>query len=51
MKIAFQTLASPNWSWEQTLNAAAQLGYDGIELRGVEGEMYLPRARPFYPKI
>ncbi|SFK99147.1 Sugar phosphate isomerase/epimerase [Paenibacillus sp. 1_12] len=50
MKIAFQTLASPNWSWEETLNAASQLGYDGIELRGVEGEMYLSRARPFLPE-
>jgi sugar phosphate isomerase/epimerase len=50
MKIAFQTLASPQWSWEQTLNEAEQLGYDGIELRGVEGEMYLPRARPFLPE-
>ncbi|WP_240415300.1 sugar phosphate isomerase/epimerase family protein [Paenibacillus periandrae] len=50
MKIAFQTLASPNWSWEETLQAAVKLGYDGIELRGVEGEMYLPRARPFLPE-
>jgi sugar phosphate isomerase/epimerase len=50
MKIAFQTLASPNWSWEQTLNEAVLLGYDGIELRGVEGEMYLSRARPFLPE-
>ncbi|MGG1550383.1 sugar phosphate isomerase/epimerase family protein [Paenibacillus ferrarius] len=50
MKIAFQTLATPNWTWEHTLHEAKRLGFDGIELRGVEGEMYLPRARPFLPE-
>ncbi|MFC4777014.1 sugar phosphate isomerase/epimerase family protein [Paenibacillus sp. GCM10023252] len=50
MKIAFQTLACPNWDWDTTLQQAAAMGYDGIELRGVEGEMFLPRARPFLPE-
>jgi sugar phosphate isomerase/epimerase len=50
MKIAFQTLATPDWTWEQTLNEAKRMGYDGIELRGMEGEMYLPKARPFLPE-
>lgn len=50
MKIAFQTLACPEWSWEQVLSEAQRMGYDGIELRGVEGEMYLPKARPFLPE-
>jgi sugar phosphate isomerase/epimerase len=49
MKIAFQTLACPDWNWDKTIAEASRLGYDGIELRGVEGEMYLPRARPFLP--
>lgn len=49
MKIAFQTLACPDWSWEKTVDEAARLGYDGIELRGVEGQMALAQARPFLP--
>lgn len=49
MKIAFQTLACPDWDWEKTVETAARLGYDGIELRGVEGQMELARARPFLP--
>jgi sugar phosphate isomerase/epimerase len=51
MKIAFQTLACPNWDWDKTIEEAARMGYDGIELRGVEGEMYLPKARPFQPDV
>lgn len=47
MKISFTTLSCPEWSWEQILEQAAALGYDGIEIRGVEGEMFLPKARPF----
>jgi len=47
MKIAFQTLACPDWSWEKVISEANRLGYDGIEIRGIEGELYLPKARPF----
>jgi sugar phosphate isomerase/epimerase len=50
MKIAFQTLACPNWPWEKIVSEAARLGYDGIEIRGIEGEMFLPNARPFLPE-
>ena len=47
MKICFSTLGCPEWTWDRILQQANQLGYDGIELRGIEGEMYLPKARPF----
>lgn len=50
MNIAFQTLACPDWSWEKMIGEARRLGYDGIEPRGIEGEMYLPKARPFLPE-
>lgn len=33
MKIAFSTLSCPNWSLEQIIAAAQQLGYHGLELR------------------
>ncbi|TBL81526.1 sugar phosphate isomerase/epimerase family protein [Paenibacillus thalictri] len=50
MKIAFQTLACPLWDWDTIVSEAHRLGYDGIEIRGIEGEMYLPKARPFLPQ-
>lgn len=50
MKIAFQTLACPSWNWETIVSEAQRMGYDGVEIRGIEGEMYLPKARPFLPE-
>lgn len=47
MKLAFTTLACPNWTWEKILDEAQRLGYDGIEIRGIENEMFAPRTRPF----
>ncbi|WP_274653332.1 sugar phosphate isomerase/epimerase family protein [Paenibacillus humicola] len=47
MKIAFQTLACPDWEWAKIVQEARRMGYDGIELRGINGEMYLPKAPPF----
>lgn len=50
MKIAFSTLGCPDWSWRQTLEAARAYGYDGLSLRGVEGQMDLTLATPFLPE-
>ncbi|HEX3044743.1 MAG TPA: sugar phosphate isomerase/epimerase [Bacillota bacterium] len=47
MKISFSTLSSPEWSWEDTLVAAKDLGFDGIEVRGIENELFVPKANPF----
>jgi sugar phosphate isomerase/epimerase len=41
--IAFSTLGCPAWSWKAILENADRLGYAGIELRGIAGEMDLPR--------
>jgi sugar phosphate isomerase/epimerase len=49
MKLAFTTLSCPDWTFDKILDEASRLGYDGIEIRGIEGEMHLPRARPFLP--
>ena len=35
MKLAFSTLGCPGWMWRDILSAAADLGYDGIEMRGL----------------
>jgi sugar phosphate isomerase/epimerase len=45
--LAFTTLACPDWSWEQIMQRAVNYGYQGLELRGVEGEMDLTKATPF----
>lgn len=50
MKVAFSTLACPNWSWDTIISQAQRLGFDGIELRGIQGEMYLSKAMPFLPE-
>jgi sugar phosphate isomerase/epimerase len=41
--IAFSTLGCPAWSWLTILDQADRLGYAAIELRGVKGEMDLPK--------
>ncbi len=42
MKLAFSTLACPDWSIEQVIESAVQLGYDGIELRLLDGKIIDP---------
>jgi len=39
MKLAFTTLGSPNWSFNYTLDQAQKLGFDAIEIRGMEDKM------------
>lgn len=46
IKLAFTNLAAPNWSLEQVIAAARRYGYDGVELRLLDGEVIgadLPR--------
>jgi sugar phosphate isomerase/epimerase len=38
MKISFSTLACPDWAMPQIVKMGSDAGYDGIELRFVEGE-------------
>ncbi len=42
MKFAFSTLACPKWSGEQIVDHAVHMGYDGIELRLLDGEILDP---------
>ena len=49
MKISFSTLGCPNWTLSEILAAAKDLGYDGIELRGLGEDIYLPDAKLFSP--
>lgn len=47
MKLAFSTLGCPSWSFEEILSTASDLGYDGVEIRGVANEMFAPKIRAF----
>jgi len=47
MKLAFSTLGCPNWTWKEIFAAAKDLHIDGIEIRGIENEIYAPRVRVF----
>jgi len=49
MKLAFSTLACPEWTFEQILDAAKQYGYQGIEFRGLQEELDLPNVPEFAP--
>jgi sugar phosphate isomerase/epimerase len=39
MKLAFTTLGCPDWALPRIIECAAKFGYDGIDLRGLAGEM------------
>jgi sugar phosphate isomerase/epimerase len=43
LPIAFSTLGCPQWSWKTILESADKLGFAGLELRGLVGEMDLTK--------
>jgi sugar phosphate isomerase/epimerase len=45
--IAFTTLGCPAWDWHTILRQAQRMGYAGIELRGLQGEINLTRCPEF----
>lgn len=47
MKLAFSTLGCPEWTLEQVIDRAAEYGYQGVELRGLQGEFDLPHHPEF----
>jgi sugar phosphate isomerase/epimerase len=49
LPIAFSTLGCPAWDWGTILEQADRLGFAAIELRGLQGEMDLPRCPEFQP--
>jgi len=49
LTLAFSTLGCPKWEWKKILDFAAQHGFAGIELRGLEGNLDLPAHPVFAP--
>lgn len=47
MKISFSTLGCPGWSWDDMIVTAKDIGFDGVEVRGIGNELYVPNAKPF----
>ncbi len=50
MNLSFSTLGCPDWSFGEVFAVASDLGYNGIEIRGVGEELYAPRVREFQPE-
>jgi fatty-acyl-CoA synthase len=47
MKIAFSTLGCPDFSWTEIYTMAKDLGFDGIEIRGLGKDIFAVQAQPF----
>ena len=49
MNIAFTTLGCPEWTFLEILDNARAMGYRGVEIRGIEGEMRAENMEPLKP--
>jgi len=47
MKISFSTLACPDFSWADIYSMAKDLGFDGIEIRGIGDDIDAIKSKPF----
>src|SRR4051812_31893587 len=45
--LSFSTLGCPDWSLDQIIHFASTHGYKGVEIRGVQREMDLPKSKHF----
>jgi len=50
-KTSFSTLACPDWTLKQALQAAVSYGYDGVELRILSNELDLWKLPEFQPTV
>jgi hypothetical protein len=41
--LSFSTLGCPAWTFSQALTHAAENQYSGIEIRGIKGDLDLPK--------
>ena len=48
--LSFSTLGCPDWTFETILDFAAKNDYDGIELRGIQRQLDLPKCPEFSSK-
>src|SRR5688500_14540260 len=50
-RLSFSTLGCPAWSLEQIIKTASSEGYQAIEFRGLQGELFLPKRPEFSTNI
>jgi sugar phosphate isomerase/epimerase len=48
--LSFSTLGCPDWSFDKIVNFAKENGYDGIEIRGIQRQLDLPKCSEFSSK-
>jgi sugar phosphate isomerase/epimerase len=46
-RLSFSTLGCPKWTLGQIIKTAAADGYEAVEIRGLEGELFLPKRPEF----
>ena len=49
MKLCFSTLGCPDFDWQDIYSMAKDLGYGGIEMRGLGDKIFSIHAKPFHP--
>lgn len=49
MKLCFSTLGCPEWEYGDIMATAGDLGYDGVEIRGIGRNIYAPDIPQFAP--
>lgn len=47
MKLSFSTLGCPNWDLQKIVRSAAEMGYDGVEFRGLLEDLDISRRPEF----
>ncbi len=50
-RLSFSTLGCPKWTLRQIVNSAVSNGYQAVEFRGLEGEVFLPKRPEFSTEI
>jgi sugar phosphate isomerase/epimerase len=45
--LSFSTLGCPDWTFEKIVHFAAEHGYNGLEMRGIQRELFLPKCKEF----
>ncbi len=48
--LSFSTLGCPAWSFDKIIQCAVDNGYQGLEIRGILGELNLPKIPMFSPE-
>ncbi len=50
MKYAFSTISWKSFTWKEAVAMAKDLGFSGIEVRGLENSVYAVDTKPFSPE-